>query len=63
MINQGKNVETITIPLSEYKSMKERCSELETQVNWLMEQLKINNKKIYGSKSEQTEQVLVQAKT
>ena len=60
MINQGKNVETITIPLSEYKSMKERCSELETQVNWLMEQLKINNKKTYGSKSEQTEYVYEQ---
>lgn len=60
MTNQSKNGETITIPLSEYNSMKERCSELEAQVNWLMEQLKINNKKTYGSKSEQTEYVYEQ---
>ena len=60
MINEVKNSETITIPLSEYNSIKERCSELETQVNWLMEQLKINNKKTYGSKSEQTEYVYEQ---
>jgi transposase len=60
MINKDKNSETITVPLSEYQSLKERCSELETQVKWLMEQLKINNKKTYGSKSEQTEYVCEQ---
>ena len=63
MINEGKNSETITISLSEYnelKSLKEHCSELETQVKWLMEQLKINNKKTYGSKSEQSEYVYEQ---
>ena len=56
MINQ----ETIAELIKENKSLKERCSELETQVNWLMEQLKINNKKTYGSKSEQTEYVYEQ---
>ena len=44
MINEVKNSETITISLSEYnelKSLKGHCSELEAQVNWLKEQLKI----------------------
>lgn len=45
---------------NELKSIKEHCSELESQVKWLMEQLKINNKKTYGSKSEQSEYVYEQ---
>ena len=56
MINQ----EDIAKIVKENQALKERCSELETQVNWLMEQLKINNKKTYGSKSEQTEYVYEQ---
>ena len=63
MIIKDKNSETITISLDEYnelKSLKEHCSELETQVKWLMEQLKINNKKTYGSKSEQSEYIYEQ---
>lgn len=46
MINQ----EDIAKIVKENQSLKERCSELETQVNWLKEQLKIINKKTYGSK-------------
>lgn len=62
MENNNKNNETITISLKEYESLKkgykflkERCSELENQLKWFIEQLKINNKKTFGSKSEQME--------
>lgn len=56
MINQAE----IDKIIQENKALKEHCSELETQVKWLMEQLKINNKKTYGSKSEQSEYVYEQ---
>lgn len=63
IINKDKSTETITISLAEYnelKSSKEHCSGLEAQVKCLMEQLKINNRKAYGSKSEQSEYVYEQ---
>ena len=48
MENNNKNDETITISLKEYESLKkgykflkERCSELENQLKWFIEQLKI----------------------
>ena len=67
MENNNKNNETITISLKEYESLKkgykflkERCSELENQLKWFIEQLKINNKKTFGSKSEQMEYIYEQ---
>lgn len=60
MINQAeftKIVQENQYLNQENKALKEHCSELETQVKWLMEQLKINNKKTYGSKSEQSEYI------
>ena len=56
MMNQAE-IEKI---IQENKALKEHCSELETQVKWLMEQLKITNKKTYGSKSEQSEYIYEQ---
>ena len=44
MENQVKNSEEITISLQEYNSLKEHCSELETQVKWLMEGLEVEQK-------------------
>ena len=67
MENNNKNNETITISLKEYESLKkgykflkERCSELENQLKWFIEQLKISNKKTFGSKSEQMEYIYEQ---
>ena len=52
-----KNGETVTITKAEYESLKEHCANLESELNWLKEQLQITKKKTFGSSSERTEQV------
>lgn len=50
-----KNSETVTISKAEYesfKSLKEHCAQLESELKWLKEQLLINKKKAFGSSSE-----------
>jgi len=57
--NDTSNTETITISRAEYDELlaaKAQASELAQQNNWLMERLKLNNKKLFGSSSEKTEQ-------
>ena len=50
-----KSSDTVTISKAEYesfKSMKEHCAQLESELKWLKEQLLINKKKAFGSSSE-----------
>ena len=47
-----KNSETVTITKAEYESLKSHCAQLESELNWLKEQLLINKKKAFGSSSE-----------
>ena len=54
------NIETVTIPKAEYESLKSHCAQLESELNWLKEQLLINKKKTFGSSSERTEQLYQQ---
>ena len=48
-----KNSETVTITKAEYDSLKQ----IESEFNWLKEQLQITKKKAFGSSSERTEQL------
>ena len=53
MKNEVKNSETVTITKAEYDSLKQ----IESEFNWLKEQLQITQKKNFGSSSERTEQL------
>lgn len=53
MKNEVKNSETVTITKAEYDSLKQ----IESEFNWLKEQLQIIKKKTFGSSSERTEQL------
>ena len=58
-VNETSNTEIITISRAEYDELmaaKAKNAELSQQNNWLMERLKLNNKKLFGSSSEKTEQ-------
>ena len=52
--------ETVTISKAEYESLKLHCAQLESELNWLKEQLQISKKKTFGSSSERTEQLYQQ---
>ena len=39
------NSETVTISKAEYESLKSHCAQLESELNWLKEQLQISKKK------------------
>ena len=54
------NSETVTISKAEYESLKSHCAQLESELNWLKEQLQISKKKTFGSNSERTEQLYEQ---
>ena len=50
--------ETVTISKAEYesfKSLKNHCAQLESELNWLKEQLQISKKKTFSSSSERME--------
>ena len=36
---EAKSSETVTITIAEYESLKEHCAQLESELNWLKEQL------------------------
>ena len=52
------NSETVTISKAEYeyltglKDLEKHCAQLESELNWLKEQLQISKKKTFGSSSE-----------
>jgi len=54
------NSETVTISKAEYESLKglkQHCAQLESELNWLKEQLQISKKKTFDTSSERTEQL------
>ena len=55
MKNEVKSSETVTISKAEYESFKAHCYQLESELNWIKEQLQINKKKSFGSSSEHME--------
>ena len=63
MYMSKNNSETVTISKAEYeslKNLKDHCAQLESELNWLKEQLQISKKKTFGSSSERTEQLYQQ---
>ena len=54
-VDTAKSVETITIPLAEYESLKSQNAELKQKVDWLMEQFRLSKKKEFGQSSEKSE--------
>ena len=56
--NETRTGETITISRAEYDAQKARITELERQVEWFMEQLRLLRKRQFGASSEQTKEQL-----
>jgi len=50
-----KSAEMVTISRSEYETLKEQISELNSQVKWLMEQMRLARQKRFGASSEKSE--------
>jgi len=48
-------METVTILLSEYESLKAQNAELSQQLKWLTEQIRIGKRKQFGTSSEKSE--------
>ena len=53
------NTEMVTISRAEYESLKAERDELNQKLDWLMEQVRLAKKKVYGASSEQTKEELV----
>ena len=49
----------MTISRAEYESLKAERDELNQKLDWLMEQVRLAKKKVYGTSSEQTKEELV----
>jgi len=56
--NATRTTEMITISRAEYDAQKARITELENQVEWFMEQLRLLKKKQFGASSEQAKEQL-----
>lgn len=48
----GDTAETVTISRAEYEALKEQNAELSQQVQWLMEQMRLAKKRMFGASSE-----------
>jgi hypothetical protein len=44
----------VTISCAEYEALKAERNELNQKLDWLMEQVRLTRKKLYGSSSEKT---------
>lgn len=53
-INSKTPQETVTISCEEYNNLIAQNKELSQKIQWLMETIKLSNKKIFGSSSEKT---------
>ena len=53
------STEMMTISRAEYESLKAERDELNQKLDWLMEQVRLAKKKVYGTSSEQTKEELV----
>ena len=58
--NHGTSTpETVTISRAEYASLKAERDELNQKLDWLLEQVRLNRKKLYGVSSERLEEELI----
>ena len=55
----ASNTEMMTISRAEYESLKAERDELNQKLDWLMEQMRLTKKKVYGASSEQTKEELI----
>lgn len=53
------NTEMVTISRAEYESLKAERDELNQKLDWLLEQVRLNRKKLYGVSSERLEEELI----
>lgn len=64
MNNMKKNMkstgEMVTISRAEYEAMQADLAQVQQQNQWLMEQLKLNKRKLFGSSSEQLDQLVIE---
>ena len=51
--------EIVTISRAEYESLKAERDELNQKLDWLLEQVRLNRKKLYGVSSERLEEELI----
>ena len=51
--------EMVTISRAEYASLKAERDELNQKLDWLLEQVRLNRKKLYGVSSERLEEELI----
>ena len=59
-MHETSNREMITISRVEYESMQAQLAQALLQNRWLMEQLKLNKRKLFGSSSEQLDQMVME---
>ena len=52
--------EMVTLPRAEYDALKAGYTELNKQLDYLMEQLRLSKKKIYGASSEKTSEEVME---
>ena len=52
------STEMMTISRAEYESLKAERDELNQKLDWLMEQVRLAKKKVYGTSSEQTKEAV-----
>ena len=58
--NHGTSTpEMVTISPAEYASLKAERDELNQKLDWLLEQVRLNRKKLYGVSSERLEEELI----
>ena len=58
--NHGtRTPEMVTISRAEYASLKAERDELNQKLDWLLEQVRLNRKKLYGVSSERLEEELI----
>ena len=51
--------EMVTISRAEYEFLKAERDELNQKLDWLLEQVRLNRKKLYGVSSERLEEELI----
>ena len=58
--NHGTSTpEMVTISRAEYASLKAERDELSQKLDWLLEQVRLSRKKLYGVSSERLEEELI----
>ena len=58
-IHETSTSEMVTISRAEYECLKAERDELNQKLDWLLEQVRLNRKKLYGVSSERLEEELI----